>query len=286
MWIREGGGTTFYDLDTARRVGSVPCELWSVRADGHALALRQQPIESFIQIDPTSGTCDRVADALSPELPYGDVYCYDYYYEPYWYLPPYEEPYWDERGCYHEGYSPYGSSCIGSYAAPSVARFDPEGDLWLTWNDYAPGGNHYDGTGPDVIDTWSTAWRRNDGLAFSGPGRTWTRDVDTWDAVDAALAPVGVPVEGGSLEDALDGRMVAGAADWRQAAMFVDGRDGTVLSPFAPFDARDVLAVGLDRYLALLPDRSVVLTDGEGSLTPFLPASSAERDLLEISPCP
>jgi len=66
----------------------------------------------------------------------------------------------------------------------------------------------------------------------------------------------------------------------------VDGRDGTVLAPFRPFDARDVLAVGLDHYLAVLPDGSVVRTDGAGAVTPFLPASLAGRDLLEISPCP
>ena len=112
------------------------------------------------------------------------------------------------------------------------------------------------------------------------------RDVDSWEAVDAALDPVGGRVDGGSLEDALDGRMVAGAADWGHAASFVDGRDGTVLGPFEPFDARDVLAVGLDDYLAVLPDGSVVRTDGAGSTAPFLPASPVARDLLEMSPCP
>ena len=129
------------------------------------------------------------------------------------------------------------------------------------------------------------AYEAIDAFAFASD-RTWTATWSNWTAVDATLDPVGSAVWAGSLENALDGRMVAAAADWDHVATFVDGRDGTVLAPFEPFDARDVLAIGLDRYLAALPDGSVVVTDGAGTVTPFLPASLGGRDLLEISPCP
>ncbi|MCB9689523.1 MAG: putative metal-binding motif-containing protein [Alphaproteobacteria bacterium] len=277
VWIVEGGQTAFYDVDTAQQLGTLPCELWTVGADGTAVTRLGT---SLMAVDPTSGSCFGIAQVLAPSLPAPRTYCYDGYpYEPCGYFDRY--PYWDDRGCYYPGYEE--ECCWTHFSELTTARLDANGGVWLGWRaSWDAGGRHYHPSGA-LAGSWSGYVHA---LAFSPPDRVWTANGSRWSALDETLAGVGARVTAGSLEDALDGRMVAAAADWDHTAAFVDGRDGTVLAPFDPLDARDVLAVGLDDYLAVLPDGSVVRTDGDGSVAPFLPASPTGRDLLELSPCP
>ncbi len=284
VWVVEGSTTTAYALDTAAPAVTLPCRVDAVRADG--LVTRWDPdaltsAPALLVLDPASGTCDPASVYVEPVMP-----------------PPYEGEY-DFCDCVSydpDEYPGYGDGDGDGYycdpcdyeiwASIGDPTFDARGHLWVPHVlDQEGGLFHYDALGQSALPSIPFP---SSLAAYAvhavGTERLWASDRGWLVGLDRSLARVAA-APGWAAEDALDDRMVVVDREELGDTRFADPLTGDTLGLFRPLDVRSIVAVGPGQFLVGMPDGSIVLTDGDGTSTPWLP-SPGQRELLDLAPCP